>query len=354
MNAQERVAAAARARARRSRAQRAKVLNEVLVRGNRLGAELNRARLVAVIENRMRVSSMAAAEIASGVAPDTIGELSPVQVQAALALQGKSAAALEVATLEKGRAAAHAVGRVLFGGQSIGTCFMISSELLITNHHVMDATIVGSCEVEFNFEVNARGNLRPTTRFQLAPTEFFQKDPRPRMDFTVVALGTRISGTRSPADLGFCRLSAAPDKHALGDFVNIIQHAGQLDKQVVLRENMLVHRTNDVLLYNADTSGGSSGSPVFNDDWQVVAVHHNAGPTGTITLENGLLLPDTVNEGVRASRIALELLKRRGSLSAKQQAMLDRAIDPLDVPGGLMNTLDNDGDDGEPPLANAA
>jgi V8-like Glu-specific endopeptidase len=33
--------------------------------------------------------------------------------------------------------------------------------------------------------------------------------------------------------------------------------------------------------YTTDTLPGSSGSPVFNDNWEVVALHHAGGPLKT-------------------------------------------------------------------------
>jgi endonuclease G len=353
MDALQRVAAAAQARARRSIDSRKQVLNEVFVRGNRLQAEPSMARRIRVVNERVGVKGLAAEAIAMGVDPTTIETLSAEQVRVALALQGKTVDFLEMVALEKARVAGHAVGRLVSGNDAIGTCFMISPELLITNHHVIqDATFAKTCEVEFNVEVDARGRSRPVTRFALAPEKFCETDRRTHMDFTVLALGDRISGSRTVANLGFCRITADANKHALGDFVNIIQHPGGEHKQVVMRENLLVHRGRNVLLYNADTNGGSSGAPVFNDDWRVVALHHFAGTSSTIRLENGVELPDTVNEGIRASRIALELLRRRAGMDDGARAMLERAIDPSDAPE------DEDGDaDGGPealPLPNAA
>ncbi len=54
--------------------------------------------------------------------------------------------------------------------------------------------------------------------------------------------------------------------------MTIIQHPGGDYKQVALRENkVLSKKSPTVLLYQSDTAPGSSGSPVFNDQWQVRA-----------------------------------------------------------------------------------
>jgi endonuclease G len=105
-----------------------------------------------------------------------------------------------------------------------------------------------------------------------------------------------------------------------GEWLTIIQHPNGEPKQVCVRENRLIKRTNDVLWYSTDTLGGSSGSPVFNNDWFVVALHHSGVPEmqgGKIRDVDGNFhdprdIPEErvkwiANEGIRASRIAQAL-----------------------------------------------
>jgi endonuclease G len=63
-----------------------------------------------------------------------------------------------------------------------------------------------------------------------------------------------------------------------GEYLTIIQHPSGGDKQIALRENQLLKIDTHTLWYRTDTSPGSSGSPVFNDVWQVVALHHSGVP----------------------------------------------------------------------------
>jgi hypothetical protein len=44
-----------------------------------------------------------------------------------------------------------------------------------------------------------------------------------------------------------------------------------------LNENRVTNIYRHYLQYTTDTLPGSSGSPVFNDDWEVVALHHGGG-----------------------------------------------------------------------------
>ncbi|MFC8142403.1 trypsin-like serine peptidase [Streptomyces paradoxus] len=57
----------------------------------------------------------------------------------------------------------------------------------------------------------------------------------------------------------------------MGEFVNIIQHPRGEPKQLSLRDNQIVDALERFLHYESDTREGSSGSPVFNDPWEVVA-----------------------------------------------------------------------------------
>jgi hypothetical protein len=52
-----------------------------------------------------------------------------------------------------------------------------------------------------------------------------------------------------------------------------LQHPSGGLKQVALRENQLIRKGPSTLLYRSDTAPGSSGSPCFNDDWQVRLLH---------------------------------------------------------------------------------
>jgi V8-like Glu-specific endopeptidase len=55
--------------------------------------------------------------------------------------------------------------------------------------------------------------------------------------------------------------------------------------------------------YRAPTEGGSSGSPVFNDQWEVIALHHKGGKVGMPRL-NGLAGTYAANEGISIRWVA--------------------------------------------------
>jgi V8-like Glu-specific endopeptidase len=70
----------------------------------------------------------------------------------------------------------------------------------------------------------------------------------------------------------------APSAFTEHSRVNIIQHPDGQPLKVVMTQNYVVYKTDSRVQYVADTMNGSSGSPVFNHKWEVVALHHSGRP----------------------------------------------------------------------------
>jgi hypothetical protein len=85
------------------------------------------------------------------------------------------------------------------------------------------------------------------------------------------------------------------------ELVNIVQHPDGRPKEVALQENEVTRVQDKLIHYRTDTEPGSSGSPVFNNDWELVALHHSGErfPDGTAE-----------NEGIRISAIVAHLIAR--------------------------------------------
>lgn len=190
---------------------------------------------------------------------------------------------LNVNFLERGMIAADAVGRVeVRNGESevVGsaTGFMISSCLFLTNHHVLPtADDAAQSWVHFRHEFDAFGNSVAPCVFAFEPSTFYLTDAD--LDITVVAVAPRTPDRRERvARFGWLRLSASADTVLPGEWLSTVHHPGERPKQVVLRQNLLMRRGDAELWYGTETSWASSGAPVFNDSWQVVAIHRGGAP----------------------------------------------------------------------------
>jgi len=227
--------------------------------------------------------------------------------------------------LDEGVAAARAVARVVIKddrGRLIGygTGSMISPNLMLTNHHVLDtAQAAATSQVEFDYQDGIDGKLLNVTTFGLDPDRFFLADEA--LDFAIVAVR---AGTEELAPFGFNRLIKSDGKVLVGEFVTIVQHPRGEKKQVALRENRVIDGPDRYVHYSADTEPGSSGSPVFNDQWEVVALHHASVKAPEHTEFGGIL-----NEGIRVSAIlgAVEA----GQLATDQRDLANAILHPPDA-----------------------
>jgi endonuclease G len=226
--------------------------------------------------------------------------------------------------LEAGVAAARAVCRVHIrdarGRAGFGSGSLVSPRLLLTNHHVLEsAEVARLSRAEFNYQDGLDGQPLQARIFELDPDTFFLAD-RER-DFALVAVS---AGDRGLAQFGFNRLIEAEGKAVLGEFLTIIQHPAGEKKQIALRENRIVGLLELFVHYKTDTKPGSSGSPVFNDQWEVVALHHASVPAPA-----GEPVGQIINEGIRASRI-LRFVKEQRRPRA-QQAFVDQLFAPESI-----------------------
>jgi endonuclease G, mitochondrial len=212
----------------------------------------------------------------------------------------------------------------------LGSGFLVSPNLFLTNCHVIgDIFEARGAQITFDRELGDDGTALPTTTFLLEPEKFALFSAPDQLDYALVAVGRLNSGRAALSDFGFCALSDRPDKHVIGMNVNIVQHPRGWLKMIALRNNHLVYRTDRTLLYETDTEEGSSGSPVFNDDWELVALHHWAQPFLEHQDDRGQQIPVTitVNEGVRISAIYKDLQARLAGLPPIQQALLREVLE---------------------------
>ena len=231
------------------------------------------------------------------------------------------------------------------GAEGYGTGFLVGPGILITNRHVLDQSdiggdsllsIVANAVAEFNVEiipqVIAPGKTRLVSStpavFRLAPQTLLLTDAWNALDYVLIALESKsIDGQHDISEYGYNRLSADMGKTVTGEPVFIIQHPNGESKKISLLNNRMMIRDekSSYLYYEADTEPGSSGSPVFNRQWEVVALHHSVefarDPEDRILAKDGSLWNEAMgtaaiktmsfNEGVRVSRILKQVETKR-------------------------------------------
>ncbi|GHB36159.1 hypothetical protein GCM10007094_27240 [Pseudovibrio japonicus] len=240
------------------------------------------------------------------------------------ALIGTSNDLLPIEFFEYGLYAARSVGRIEHvEGLRFGTGFLVGHNLIMTNHHVLPNEHEARQHFfELGAEANRIGNQTPSKICSIEPDRFFWASEE--LDVAIVAVVDEDPGFIPLDHYGWHALIRQQGKIKKGDPINIVQHPLGRNKAVVVHNNHLLHIENGTdahmfCWYSGDTQKGSSGSPVFNNRWEVVAVHHMAIPQtntdGDILSKNGEPItramarkrPDMIayaaNEGIRTSCI---------------------------------------------------
>jgi len=227
--------------------------------------------------------------------------------------------------LADGATARRAVARVLVQTPTesrSGSGFLISGDLFITNQHVINgADDARTTNIYFDDELDHSGHPAARTVFSLAPDKLALFSDESDLDYAIVAVGEKVDGPANLAALGACPLNFAPDRHRIGMNANIVQHPNGLPKTIAVRNNLLTDRTDKTLLYETDTDVGSSGAPVLNDQWDVIALHHYGEVEASVEKAN-----TSVNEGIRISAIYEDLQKRAEALDPISKEIVQRAL----------------------------
>jgi endonuclease G len=263
---------------------------------------------------------------------------------------------------EDARRAGRPVARVVtipdFGNvpEGFGTGFLVAPNLLLTNHHVLPTKAESfGIGANFLYEYNTAG-LSPGVLFELDPDAFYYSDQE--LDFALVAVKQQaVSGAQRLDDFTRLPLIEATGKILVGHPVNIIQHPAGGPKQYATTQNKLLDVLEDGFIhYTTDTLAGSSGSPAFNQHWEVIALHHLAIPliqNGQIIAKDGRVWDRenmeedeilwVANEGIRVSAIVRHL-RALSFPDANRNALLASVINAPDTgPERILNPPTNTG-----------
>jgi V8-like Glu-specific endopeptidase len=205
---------------------------------------------------------------------------------------------LTISFFERGLVASRAVAKVLvhkiIDGKetktfACGSGWLITPNLLVTNFHVIEARNRRKEQAATESDLRAQA-MRTVAHFNYLEEnqDYFEYtctelvNFNEELDYALLRLSEPSSNSNKPlSSWGYLSVSPTVPNLVKGDRLNIIQHPQCGPQRIAIRSNFYVDTLSTPTMSNrirylTDTEPGSSGSPVFNDDWQVVALHHAA------------------------------------------------------------------------------
>jgi WD40 repeat protein len=103
--------------------------------------------------------------------------------------------------------------------------------------------------------------------------------------------------------------------HVNGDLIIIVQHPKGKQKKIDISNNQIKENGlyNDFVRYEVNSDYGSSGSPVFNSQWHLVALHHAVITRKRNIFQQGPPIEVIAQQGIRICRIVEDLKKKSTS-----------------------------------------
>jgi hypothetical protein len=177
------------------------------------------------------------------------------------------------------------------------TGFLVGKSYILTNLHVVDdISKLSGLSAAFGYE--GESDLTNATSYLFDP-KFWKPAQDPSLDYVLLRLRKEVDEKFPPISLAgvdlvqICPRFSVQDIDSLhetsnlnnetweklqengfrGDSVNIIQHPEGRSKEIVIFNNHLDNLYKDFLGYTSDALPGSSGSPLFNEKWDLIGLH---------------------------------------------------------------------------------
>lgn len=194
------------------------------------------------------------------------------------------------------------VCRVELRGNSAGTGFLVGPDAVLTNWHVIEAARkagdLGALGCRFDYVLAADGRSEPGQLVALhpdgcvddSPYSHAETTPTPdnppptseELDYALLRLATPIGeqSVEGAAARGWIALPTAAFPLPANAPLLIAQHPQQATMKLAQDTQAVVglNANGTRLRYKTNTEPGSSGSPCFTIDWNIVALHHFGDP----------------------------------------------------------------------------
>lgn len=151
-----------------------------------------------------------------------------------------------------------------------GTGFLLKGGFLMTNNHVIpSADEANNSRIIFNYKIDKDKNVLDEVVYNLDSSQFITSD-KDDLDYSIIKI---IDNDEHPlSNWGNVEIEDFFSPN-VNEKVTIIQHPDGKFMKMALPDN-IISVWDKYLFYVTDTKEGSSGSPVFNKEWKVVALHH--------------------------------------------------------------------------------
>lgn len=181
----------------------------------------------------------------------------------------------------------------------MGTGFLVAKDCVLTNFHVVEEVIANAALSDkvvcrFDFHKTGEGGAHATSRsYKLAANGIGPNSPygqsdltgtgEPRadeLDYAALRLAEQVGSIPINGDRqrGWFDLVADSPVVAIRDFIMIPQHAAGEELKIAWGSVVEFPCSGNRVRYDTTTAGGSSGSPCFTADLDIVGLHHAAEP----------------------------------------------------------------------------
>lgn len=199
------------------------------------------------------------------------------------------------------------VCRIDIGGTPNGTGFLVGPDLLITNYHVLQDVFAHPSQrdtVVLNFDYKTDANGMPIDewpKFRLKTQDWWLSYSH-ELDYVLLAVDGD-PGNQSVGGQGGARqrgwLQPVSSDFEQGQPIALIQHPKGAMMKTTLGSFLQWYQPETRIVYTANTDDGSSGSPCFNINWDLVALHHHGDSNGNRGIPFSAILDHLESEGLR-------------------------------------------------------